>query len=216
MDLATAHMNKEKNVVSHQATRHPHLGREAIGRYQHIHMGANKLLPRGGLLALRGWRDTVAFEDVPDGLGTDGMPEMFQRPSNTVIAPAPVLSGYPHHQGFQCPVGLRAAWCVLLLRPVNLLGDELAMPGENGVGLDNRGNFLQRLLTQLPAGHGQGLTLAIVQAHTTLRPLAENLVLRHQVFIAQQQLLIDPVIYASKCFQSMSFRHLRSCCLLCE
>src|SRR5688572_22800608 len=92
MDLATAHMDKEEDVVRHQATCRPHLGREEIGRHQHVHMGANKLLPRGGLLTLRGWRDTVAFEDVPDGLGTDGIPEMFQGPSNTVIAPAPVLS----------------------------------------------------------------------------------------------------------------------------
>jgi hypothetical protein len=192
MDLATAHMDKEEDIVRHQAARRPHLGCEEIGRLQHIDMGVNKLLPRGSGLALRGWRDTVAFEDIPDGLGTDGISKMFQGASYTVIVPASVLSGYPHDQGLELPAGLRAAWWVPLLGPVKLLGDEFAMPGENRIGLDDCGNFLQRLFTQLPGDRGQGPTLAIGQAHTALQPLAENLVLRHEVFIAQQFLIDRP------------------------
>jgi hypothetical protein len=77
------------------------------------------------------------------------------------------------------------------LRAVEFLGDELAMPGQNGVGLDNSGHFLQRLLAELPAGFSQRPVLAIAQLHTTHDPVPQKAIFRHRVFSAQQQFLIN-------------------------
>ena len=65
------------------------------------------------------------------------------------------------------------------------------MPAENRVGLDDRRHFLQSLLAQPLAEHGEGLGLAITQPEATVELVAEDAVFRHQIFIAQQQFLID-------------------------
>ena len=41
------------------------------------------------------------------------------------------------------------------------------------------------------ADHGKGLALAITQPDATFELVAEDAVFRHQIFVAQQQFLID-------------------------
>jgi hypothetical protein len=52
MHLAAAQVNKEQHIVGHQSVPRPHLGAEEVGCHQYIHMGADKFVPGGGLLAL--------------------------------------------------------------------------------------------------------------------------------------------------------------------
>jgi hypothetical protein len=59
-----------------------------------------------------------------------------------------------------------------MLRAVILLGDQLPVPGEDGVRGDDTGHFLQRLLTQSLAQFGERLPLSVAQAHAARDLLA--------------------------------------------
>ena len=69
MDLSAAQMDEEEHVIRHESTECPHLGRKEISGHKDVHVGADKLLPRRGRLALGSRRDAMALEDVPYGLG---------------------------------------------------------------------------------------------------------------------------------------------------
>src|SRR5262249_60888476 len=60
MDPPTAQMEEKQHVVCHQSAQRPDLGREEISGHEHVHVRTNKLLPRGGRLALWCRRDTMA------------------------------------------------------------------------------------------------------------------------------------------------------------
>src|SRR5438874_12474407 len=64
MDFSAAQMEEQQNVIRDQPAQGPDLGREEVGRHQHVHMRADKLLPRGGRLALWSWRDAMTFKNV--------------------------------------------------------------------------------------------------------------------------------------------------------
>src|SRR6266478_7727759 len=51
MDPPTAQVDKKQHVVCHEPTQGPDLGGEEVGRDQHVHVRADKLLPRGRRLA---------------------------------------------------------------------------------------------------------------------------------------------------------------------
>ena len=68
------------------ATRRPHLGGEEIRRGEHVPVGADKLLPRGGLLALRRGGEVMAFQDITDRLVAHRVAEVGQGPDDTVVA----------------------------------------------------------------------------------------------------------------------------------
>jgi hypothetical protein len=59
------------------------------------------------------------------------------------------------------------------------------MPAENRVGFDDGGDFLQDLLPQLLADHGQGFALAVAQPEAPLDLAAEDTIFRHEILIAQ-------------------------------
>ena len=65
------------------------------------------------------------------------------------------------------------------------------MPGENRVGFDDGGDFLQGLLAQLLADVGQRLAFAIRQPHATCDLVAQDAIFCHQILVTQQQFLID-------------------------
>src|SRR5262249_8727219 len=54
-----AQVNKEHDVIRHEPTQCPDFGSKEIGRDQHLHVRADKLLPRGGHLPLWGRWDTM-------------------------------------------------------------------------------------------------------------------------------------------------------------
>jgi hypothetical protein len=66
-----------------------------------------------------------------------------------------------HHQSFYRRVDRGASETVALLGAIKLLGDELAVPGKNGVGPHDVCHFCQGLLSQLLADLGEGLTFGI-------------------------------------------------------
>src|SRR6266446_4598086 len=118
-------------------------------------------------------------------------PRLAKAPGNPVVAPRAILLRHADHQGLQLRGNGGSPWGFAVCGAVTLLGYACAVPAENGVGRDNRGHFLQRLLPQLVADLGQGLPLAVTQPHAPFELIAEDAILRRQVLVTQQQCLID-------------------------
>src|SRR5262249_6579368 len=134
----------------------------------------------------RSRRDTMALQDVPHGLVTDGVPEGRQGADDPVITPGAILVGHADDQRLQLRVDRGATWSLTLRRAVKLLRHELLVPAKNRVWLDDRGDSLEGLLAQLLTNGSQGRTFAIRQPHTACDLVTEDTILRHQVLIAQQ------------------------------
>ena len=185
MDFPACQVNKEQHVVRHQPSSRPHLGREKVRRHQPLHVRADELVPGGGLLALWSRWDAMTLQDVADRLVADRVVQMLQSPNNVIVALGAVSPGQAQHQGLQIFINFGTSKSLPLLRTVELLGDEFAVTGENGIGRKGRGDLLQCLLAQLLANLCQRLALTIPQPHTTGDPLAENAILRCQVLMTQ-------------------------------
>ena len=80
-------MQKEQNVVRHQAPPRQHLDREEIGSREHVQVPADEFLPSGRLTPLGGWCDVVAAQDVAHSLVGNGMTQVGQRAGDAVVTP---------------------------------------------------------------------------------------------------------------------------------
>ena len=88
----------------------------------------------------------MALQNVTHRLVTDGQAQVSQGSDNTVVAPGAIFSRHAHHQSLQFLADRGAPWGRALLGAIKLLRHEFAVPGENGVGCDDVGHFLERLL----------------------------------------------------------------------
>jgi hypothetical protein len=93
----------------------------------------------------------MALEDVAHRLRTDRQAQVGQGADDPVIAPGAILLGDADNQRFELLGDFGAAWRLPLLGAIKLLGDQCAVPAEDRIGLDNGGDFRQRLLTELMA-----------------------------------------------------------------
>src|SRR5262249_12478247 len=133
----------------------------------------------------------MALENVAHRLGTDRHAQVGEGADNPVVAPRTILLGHADDQGLNLLVDRRAAGSLVLWGAIKLLGHELAVPGEDGIGLDNGCQCLEGLFAQLLTDLGQRPAFAVRQPYTARDLAAENTIFRHQVLIAQQQFLID-------------------------
>jgi hypothetical protein len=78
-----------------------------------------------------------------------------------------------------------------LIGAIELLGDQLAMPAQNRVGLGSLRDFFSRLLAQFLTNLGQGLALGVTQLDTSFDLVTEDAIFSHQVFVTEQEFLID-------------------------
>jgi hypothetical protein len=116
---------------------------------------------------------------------------MGQGASNAVIAPRAVFLGQAHHQGLPLLVDLRASHRLLLSGAIKLLCDKFAMPRENGIRREEAGHLFQRVLPQFLANGGQRPSLGVSQSHAAGDLVAQDTILRNQVFVAEQEFLMD-------------------------
>jgi len=84
MHFSGAESDKEEDVIRHEPTQGPDLSREEVGGHQDVDVRMDKLFPRSGLLPLWGWEKAMAFQDVPDGLVTHGVPQIGQGSHDTI------------------------------------------------------------------------------------------------------------------------------------
>lgn len=108
-----------------------------------------------------------AVTNIAHGLITDLIAQMGQSPGNPVIAPGAILLCHLHDQVFQLFLDAGATEGFPLRGTIKLLGHQLAMPAQDGVGLRNVRDFLQRLLPQLLAELGSGCAFGGTQMQTT-------------------------------------------------
>ena len=116
-------------------------------------------------------------EDAAHRLITDRVPQMLQGTGNPVISPGAILLRQTDDQGLQLLVDAGTSWRFPLLGAVKLLCNQLPVPGQNGVGCNDRCHLLQRLLPQLLADLGQRLALLVAQPHALWDLLAQDAIL---------------------------------------
>ncbi len=63
------------------------------------------------------------------------------------------------------------------------------MPGQDGVGFDDGGDFLQSLFPELLADRSQRLALSVGELHAPCNLVAQDTVFFDHVFVSQQELL---------------------------
>src|SRR5712691_9198260 len=93
-----------------------------------------------------------AAPGLPNGAGMGYRLMILYKPSPKVGKNPRILSNHSNR---------RSSWGLALWRAIEFLGDQLAVPGEAGVGLDDLGDFLQCFLSQLLGDLRQGLALAV-------------------------------------------------------
>jgi hypothetical protein len=132
----------------------------------------------------------MAFENIADRLVADAIAEVGHSTGNAIIAPRAILSGHAHDQILDlltdAGTSNRRA-----RQGVNRLVHELAMPGEDGVGLRNRGYLCQSLLPEFVPQLGESCALGVGEWHPSVNLVAEDAVFRRQILIAQAEFLID-------------------------
>src|SRR5262245_57801755 len=96
IDGAATDVEAEEYAREHHPQPCPHCIGEEVRRQQDIEMETDELPPRHGRFALRGWWDTVPFQDVAHRLVANTIAQVRQGPHNAVIAPRTILSGHPH------------------------------------------------------------------------------------------------------------------------
>jgi hypothetical protein len=179
MDLSTVKADQREDVRDDKSQPRPYLTAEELGRPEHIHMDTDKLSPGRGLLALGGWGDPMAFQDIPHGLVADAIAQVCQGTHNAVILPRAILSGHAHHKVFQCLIKAGTSNRFARLHVMTRLGDERTVPSEDRVRVRNDGDFCQGLLPKLLTKLSEDLTLCVSEMHPACDLVAYDAVFRH-------------------------------------
>jgi len=175
----------------HQRTLRPHGIGEKVRGHQHVHVDMDELSPGHALLTFWGGRQTMALENIAHRLVTDRQAQVGQGADDPVIAPGAILSGHPNYESLDLLVNAGTSNRRTGLYVATLLGGKLAVPGQDGVGLDKRRDLFQGLLAELLAKLSEGLTIAIAQLHATSDLLAEDTILCGYVGITQPKLFVN-------------------------
>src|SRR3974377_2457949 len=129
---AALKVNEKQHVVGHQPTQRQHLRGEEISPRQQRQMHPNEGCPACRVLALRGGRQSVALQDIADGLIADLVSQIGQRPRNSVITPVTVLLGHAHDQLLNRSLDPRPAGAAAGLWGGGFWGDPRAGTGPRG------------------------------------------------------------------------------------
>ena len=81
------------------------------------------------------------------------------------------------------------------MAPVELLRYQSSIPGQKGIRLGSAGDILQSFAAQSFGDLGQGGSLCIRQPQPRRQVSSEDAILGREVFVPQQQFLIDEAGY---------------------
>jgi len=76
-------------------------------------------------------------------------PQILQSALNAIIAPGTIFTGHPEHKFFNLGIDSGPSRIGAMRGAVELLGDQLAMPGQDRIRFNDRGDFLERLSAEL-------------------------------------------------------------------
>src|SRR5215831_16925088 len=111
-------------------------------------MHPNEIRPGCRALALWRRRQRVALQDIADRLIADPVPKIGQRPRNPVITPVTVLLGHANDQLLNLSLDPRPPEASMSLRTIEFAGDQLAVPGQDGVRSHRIGHLAENLAAQ--------------------------------------------------------------------
>jgi hypothetical protein len=132
----------------------------------------------------------MAPQNIADRLIGNLIPQIGQRPSDPVIAPTPVLAGQANDQLLDLPLDPRSARTSAGLRAIELAGDKLAIPAQDGVWPGYGGDVGKSLAAQPMTDLTEHPSLGVRKLQPTIQLYLENAVLGGQVFVPRQQFLV--------------------------
>jgi len=154
-------LEEEQDVVCRQASPREHLHGKEVGSCEYGHVRPNELFPPRILAAFRCRPHPVPAENVADGLIRHVVSDVGQGSRDPVVAPGRVLAGEADDQLFGLtgdprPTGLWSA-----LGPIELRGNQSAVPAQDGIGFSRALDLGQRFASHSLADLGQSGALRI-------------------------------------------------------
>ena len=180
LHLAGSQVDEEQNHEPLQSLLGPDLYGEEVRRDDQVPMPLQELLPRRLSIALRRRLDPMPFQDRRDRTMSDLVPRVGQGSLDAPIAPIAILPGQSHDQSFEFAGSARPARSSFAA-PVVLLGDQLAVPGEQGLRRHDGSDFREDGPSQPFGLGGQPAPLIVCEART----LAAELFPEDSIFFAQ-------------------------------
>ena len=187
---AALKMDEKQHVIGHQPAQRQHLRREKVGPRQQRQVDPNEGRPGGRALALRRRRQTVALQDIANRLIGNLIPEIGQRPRNPVIAPVPVLARQANDQLLDHSPDPRSARALTGLRAIEFAGDQLAVPGQDGVRPGHSCDLAENLAAQAMADLAERGPLGVRELQPPFQLGLQDAVFGGQIFVPRQQLLV--------------------------
>ena len=135
--------------------------------------------------------DAISAKDVPHRLIGNPVAEIGQGSDDAVVSPAGVLSGETYDERFQFGRDAGPARRSTQFGAVEFAGNQPPVPGEDGIGLGDTGDLLKCSAAESLADFSEGRSLGIGKTHTGGKVSAEDAILSCQVFILEQEFLID-------------------------
>ena len=142
------------------------------------------------MLALGRRRQSVTLQDIADRLIADIMSQIRQRPGDPVIAPVTVLLGHANDQLLNLCLDSRPARAATGLGAIEFAGDELAVPGQDGVWPGYIGHLGKSLAAQSMTDLAQRGSLSVGELQPPLQLGFEDAIFSGQILIPRQQLLV--------------------------
>ena len=118
------------------------------------------------------------------------MSEVLQCSRDAIVAPIAILASHTDDQVRDLSADSRSSRIGAVFGTIKLLGDQLAIPTQDGLRFRDQGDLLQRLTSEPLPDRGQRRSLRIGQSESGWQMRAKNPVLCNQVFILQQELLV--------------------------
>ncbi len=164
MDAPGGQLHHYQHIIGHQAMPRRHLDGEEVRSGHHLPVQLQELRPaHTALPTLRRGFHVMTAQDVPHGNFIDLMPQIRQGPLDAPIAPGRILLGHLDREPLDL---LHHGWPPELCAaraPVELLGDEAAVPAEEGLRGSERGDFLQALAPEWVSSRGETAAFRIGQ-----------------------------------------------------
>jgi hypothetical protein len=115
--------------------------------------------------------------------------QVRQRPGNPVIAPIPALTGHANDQPLDLSLDPRPAR-TSTRRAIELAGDKLAIPAQDGIRSGYGRDVGENLATQTMTDLAEHASLGVREPQPTIQLRLDDAVLGGQIFVPRQKLLI--------------------------
>jgi len=170
-------------VIRHQPVPRRHLHGEEVRGGQDLPVQLQELGPTHPRFpTLRGGFQVVATQDIAYGQLVDGMPQIRESTLDPSIAPGRIFFGHLDHELLDLLSDTRSATRSSLRIPIKLVGDQLLVPPQEGVGSDKGRHVLQALAAEWVGQRREAAPFGIREAKATTAELGfEHAVFRQKI-----------------------------------